>query len=190
MSSKTWRVRAVLPLLAFAALAFNAPDASAQANPASVGIPGSYQSEAGCAGRLGSRLPRDAARLRRERRHLAEHLQHLAGRRLRIQGRAQRLLGRELRPACAAERPEHPAHDDHRAAETSPSTTTTRPTGSPTTSAPSSPPCPAASRARSAARATGIRPASAAGCRTSTTRLSTASAPARFPPARTKPRWR
>jgi len=50
MSSKTWRVRAVLPLLAFASLAFSTRDASAQANPASVGIPGSYQSEAGCPG--------------------------------------------------------------------------------------------------------------------------------------------
>ena len=48
MSSKTWRIRAVLPLLALAALGFSARQASAQANPASVGIPGSYQSEAGC----------------------------------------------------------------------------------------------------------------------------------------------
>ena len=67
----------------------------------------------------------------------------------------------------------------------SPSITTTRRTGSPRTSAPSSRPCPAASRARSAAAATGIRAASAPGCRTSTTRLSTASAPAPFPPAPT-----
>jgi pullulanase len=49
MSSHSTRVRAAFPLLAFAALAFHASQASAQA-PASVGIPGNYQSEAGCAG--------------------------------------------------------------------------------------------------------------------------------------------
>ena len=49
MSSHNRRVRAHIPLLALAALAFHAADASAQ-NPASVGIPGNYQSEAGCAG--------------------------------------------------------------------------------------------------------------------------------------------
>ncbi|MEO8062270.1 MAG: pullulanase-type alpha-1,6-glucosidase [Pseudomonadota bacterium] len=50
MSLKTWRIRAVLPLLAFAAVSFTAPQTWAQANPGSVGIPGSYQSEAGCPG--------------------------------------------------------------------------------------------------------------------------------------------
>jgi pullulanase len=49
MSSHTRRVRSQLALLAFIALTFHAVDALAQA-PASVGIPGSYQSEAGCAG--------------------------------------------------------------------------------------------------------------------------------------------
>jgi pullulanase len=49
MSSHSSRVRAQIPLLVFAALAFHATDASAQA-PTSVGIPGNYQSEAGCAG--------------------------------------------------------------------------------------------------------------------------------------------
>ena len=179
-----------MPLVTGSSLACCALDACAPRPPASVGIPGNYQSEAGCAGDWDPGLPRHPAGLRRQRRHLEEHLQHHAGRRLRIQGGAQRQLGRELRPARAAERPEHPARDHAPRRRASRSTTTTRRTGSPRTSAPSSPPCPAASRARSAAAATGIRAASAPGCRTSTTRLSTASAPAPFRPAPTKPRSR
>ena len=190
MPSPSWRPRAVLPLALVAFRALLQLRRCAQTTPASVGIPGSYQSEAGCAGDWDPGLPGHSAGLRRERRHLEEHLQHHAGRRLRIQGGAQRLLGRELRPACAAERPEHPARRPPPRRRASRSTTTTRPTGSPRTSAPSSRPCPAASRAKSAAAATGIPAASAPGCRTSTTRLSTASAPAPFPPARTKPRSR
>src|SRR3954471_269101 len=49
MSSHRLRVRAHLPLLALAILVFHAVGASAQA-PTSAGIPGSYQSEAGCGG--------------------------------------------------------------------------------------------------------------------------------------------
>ena len=49
MSSRSRCVRALVPLLAFAASNFSAEAAHAQA-PASVGIPGNYQSEAGCAG--------------------------------------------------------------------------------------------------------------------------------------------
>jgi pullulanase len=48
MCSPTWRVRAVMPF-AFALLGCRILDVSAQA-PASVGIPGNYQSETGCAG--------------------------------------------------------------------------------------------------------------------------------------------
>ena len=48
MCSQNWRVRAVMPF-AFALLGCRVLDVSAQA-PASVGIPGNYQSEAGCAG--------------------------------------------------------------------------------------------------------------------------------------------
>ena len=50
MSSHRRRARAIAPLLAFAALSLNACVVLAQTNPASVGTPGSYQSEAGCAG--------------------------------------------------------------------------------------------------------------------------------------------
>ena len=114
MSSLTRRARALMSLLAFAALGLNACVVLAQT---SVGIPGSYQSEAGCAGDWDPGLPRHPAGLRRERRYLEKHLQHLAGRRVRIQGGAQRQLGRELRPARPAERPEHPARDDRFAAE-------------------------------------------------------------------------
>ncbi len=49
MSSKCTRARASTPL-ALAALGLFAFEASAQTAPASVGVPGSYQSEAGCAG--------------------------------------------------------------------------------------------------------------------------------------------
>src|SRR6187549_92824 len=50
MSSQNRRARAVMSLLAFAFLTCHAFEAFAQVIPASVGIPGSYQSEAGCAG--------------------------------------------------------------------------------------------------------------------------------------------
>ena len=50
MSSQYRRTRAHLPLLAFPALALFSFGVFAQAPPASVGIPGDYQSEAGCAG--------------------------------------------------------------------------------------------------------------------------------------------
>src|SRR5688572_29032807 len=49
MSPQSGRVRAVMPMLAFA-LGFHAAEVAAQAVPSSVGIPGSYQSETGCAG--------------------------------------------------------------------------------------------------------------------------------------------
>jgi pullulanase-type alpha-1,6-glucosidase len=49
MSTLCRRARAIMPLV-LAALAFHAPGVSAQSVPASVGVPGSYQSEAGCAG--------------------------------------------------------------------------------------------------------------------------------------------
>ncbi|HLA73633.1 MAG TPA: hypothetical protein VK624_19155, partial [Steroidobacteraceae bacterium] len=49
MSSHCTRARAVIPSLAIAFSGFLAFDVSAQ-TPTSVGIPGSYQSEAGCAG--------------------------------------------------------------------------------------------------------------------------------------------
>ena len=49
MSSRSRCVRALVPLLALAASNFSAEAARAQA-PASVGIPGNYQSEAGCSG--------------------------------------------------------------------------------------------------------------------------------------------
>ena len=48
MTSQSWRVRAIMPL-ALATLGTCACNVSAQ-TPASVGIPGNYQSEAGCAG--------------------------------------------------------------------------------------------------------------------------------------------
>ena len=48
MSSQSWRVRALVPFIAFAVLGCSAFEASAQI-PASVAVPGSYQSEAGCA---------------------------------------------------------------------------------------------------------------------------------------------
>ena len=48
MCSQTWRVRAVMPF-AFVLLGCRVLDVSAQA-PTSVGIPGNYQSETGCAG--------------------------------------------------------------------------------------------------------------------------------------------
>src|SRR5688572_32253881 len=50
MFSKCSRVRAVVPLFAFAALGCQTLDVSAQTAPSSVGIPGNYQSEAGCGG--------------------------------------------------------------------------------------------------------------------------------------------
>src|SRR5690349_18374354 len=50
MSSPRRRIRAFLLLLAFATLGLVSLDAYAQATPSSVGIPGNYQSEAGCAG--------------------------------------------------------------------------------------------------------------------------------------------
>jgi pullulanase-type alpha-1,6-glucosidase len=50
MSSNCLRARAVMPLLLFALLGLDACVALAQTAPASVGIPGSYQSEAGCGG--------------------------------------------------------------------------------------------------------------------------------------------
>jgi pullulanase-type alpha-1,6-glucosidase len=50
MSSQYTRARAVMPLLAFAILTFHTSGAFTQVIPASVGIPGNYQSEAGCAG--------------------------------------------------------------------------------------------------------------------------------------------
>jgi pullulanase len=50
MSSQCRRIRALLPLLVFPVLGLVCRDATAQATPASVGIPGNYQSEAGCAG--------------------------------------------------------------------------------------------------------------------------------------------
>ncbi len=153
----------------------------AQVPPASVGIPGNYQSEAGCAGDWDPGCPATQLVYDANGDIWKNTFSISPAGGLRIQGGAQRLLGRELRPARTAERPEHPARDQPSRRRASRSTTTTRPTGSPTTSAPSSPRCPAASRARSAAPATGIRPASAPGCRTSTTRLSTASAPAPFP---------
>ena len=46
MSILCRRVCALLPLV----FAFGCHEASAQANPVSVGIPGNYQSESGCAG--------------------------------------------------------------------------------------------------------------------------------------------
>jgi pullulanase len=49
MSSRVWRVRAVFVSPLFLALAFAAVTASAQ-TPATVGIPGNYQSEVGCSG--------------------------------------------------------------------------------------------------------------------------------------------
>ena len=49
MSSQGWLVRAVIQFLALAILASSGLDAAAQV-PAAVGIPGNYQSEAGCAG--------------------------------------------------------------------------------------------------------------------------------------------
>ena len=50
MSSNSQRVRAAMPLLLFAVLGLDACVALAQTVPASVGIPGNYQSEAGCSG--------------------------------------------------------------------------------------------------------------------------------------------
>jgi pullulanase len=50
MFSKCSRVRAVVPLFAFAALGCQTLDVSAQTTPSSVGVPGNYQSEAGCGG--------------------------------------------------------------------------------------------------------------------------------------------
>jgi pullulanase len=50
MSSKCSRVRAVVPLFAFAVLGCQTLEVSAQIAPSSVGIPGNYQSEAGCGG--------------------------------------------------------------------------------------------------------------------------------------------
>jgi pullulanase-type alpha-1,6-glucosidase len=50
MSQRCWRVRAIVPSICLALLACGARDAAAQTAPGSVGIPGSYQSEAGCAG--------------------------------------------------------------------------------------------------------------------------------------------
>ena len=50
MSSQSWRARAVASFFAFAVLGCSAFNASAQMIPASVGVPGNYQSEAGCAG--------------------------------------------------------------------------------------------------------------------------------------------
>jgi pullulanase len=50
MSSQSTRARALIPSLAFTALVFPAFEVSAQTAPASVGIPGNYQSEAGCGG--------------------------------------------------------------------------------------------------------------------------------------------
>src|SRR5688572_14946650 len=49
MSSQGWLVRAVIQFLALAILTSSGLDAAAQV-PAAVGIPGSYQSEAGCTG--------------------------------------------------------------------------------------------------------------------------------------------
>ena len=49
MSSQGWLVRTVVQLLALAILACSGLHAAAQV-PAAVGIPGNYQSEAGCAG--------------------------------------------------------------------------------------------------------------------------------------------
>src|SRR5262247_543439 len=48
MRSQVWRSRAVVPLV-IAMLGLPAGEACAQA-PASVGVPGNYQSEAGCGG--------------------------------------------------------------------------------------------------------------------------------------------
>jgi len=50
MTQPCRRIRALVPLLAFAVLGCSALPASAQDPPASVGIPGNYQSEAGCGG--------------------------------------------------------------------------------------------------------------------------------------------
>src|SRR4051794_37085266 len=50
MSSQNRRGRAVMSSLALVALTFLVFEANAQVIPASIGIPGSYQSEAGCAG--------------------------------------------------------------------------------------------------------------------------------------------
>ena len=49
MSSQGWLVRAVIQFFALAILASSGLDAAAQV-PAAVGIPGNYQSEAGCGG--------------------------------------------------------------------------------------------------------------------------------------------
>src|SRR3954465_2671401 len=50
MSSQNRRDSAIISFLAFAILTFHGFETVAQIIPASVGVPGSYQSEAGCAG--------------------------------------------------------------------------------------------------------------------------------------------
>ena len=52
MASRVWRVRALMPLALV--VGFSTFEVTAQ-TPASVGIPGSYQSESGCAGDWGAR---------------------------------------------------------------------------------------------------------------------------------------
>ena len=69
--------------------------------------PGSFQSELGCAGRLGSGLPPLVAPGPRRRRDLHVRDDRAAGGLVRDEGRDQRELGRELRRRRRPERREH-----------------------------------------------------------------------------------
>ena len=72
--------------------------------------PGSFQSELGCSGRLGSGLPPLVASGPGRQRDLLVRDDGDSARVVRVEGGDQRELGRELRPGRRAERLGHPVH--------------------------------------------------------------------------------
>ena len=80
--------------------ACHAVKVSAQTIPASVGIPGNYQSEAGCAGDWDPACPATQLVYDANGDIWRNTFSITPAGALRIQGGAQRHLGRELRPAC------------------------------------------------------------------------------------------
>ena len=154
--------------------------------PTSVTIAGSLQSELGCSGGLAAGVRRDASHLRRDRHGLAGHVRGpVRGHGVRLQGGAQRRLDRELRRERDLQRRQHRPDGRRRQRHevlllarirTGSRATGTRPSRRP----------PAASRARSAARATGSPTASGRGSRTRTATASTRSQRTRSRPATTR----
>ena len=156
------------------------------ADPLSVTLVGSLQSELGCGGDWQADCADYASGLRRRRRRLARHVPG-ARRQLGIQGGDQRLVRRELRPPRPTEWPQHPAQPgvrrvrqvllrpqeplDHRQPDARSSLSP------PEVSSPSW-----------AAQAIGIRAAFGPGCRTRTATVSTRSRRPRCRLARTRAR--